>query len=50
VIKHEVIGNRVYDARLVAAMTMHGIGRILTFNAEDFARYGVEVMHPSAVS
>ena len=50
VMKHEVIGNRIYDARLVAAMTVHGIGRILTFDADDFARYGIEVIHPSAVS
>jgi predicted nucleic acid-binding protein len=33
VMTHEVVGNRVYDARLVAAMTVHGIGRILTFDA-----------------
>ena len=46
---HGVIGNQVY-ARLVAAMTVHGVGRILTFNAGDFARYRIEVIHPSAVS
>ena len=45
-----VVGNRVYDARLVAAMTVHGVGRILTFNTGDFTRYGIEVIHPSAVS
>jgi predicted nucleic acid-binding protein len=47
---HGVIGNQVYDARLVAAMLAHGVGRILTFNTGDFARYGIEVIHPSAVS
>jgi predicted nucleic acid-binding protein len=47
VMTHGVIGNQVYDARLVAAMTVHGVGRILTFNAGDFARYAIEVMHPS---
>jgi predicted nucleic acid-binding protein len=47
---HRVIGNRVYDARLVAAMTVHGVGRILTFNTGDFVRYGIEVIEPSAVS
>lgn len=46
---HAVIGNRVYDARLVAAMLVHGVGRILTFNAADFARYGVEILEPAAV-
>jgi predicted nucleic acid-binding protein len=44
-----VIGSRVYDARLVAAMRVHGVGRILTFDAADFARYGIDVLHPSAV-
>jgi predicted nucleic acid-binding protein len=45
-----VIGNQVYDARLVAAMMAHGVSRILTFNAGDFARYGIEVIHPWTVS
>ena len=47
---HGVIGNQVYDARLVAAMMAHGVGRILTFNGGDFIRYGIEVIHPSPVS
>jgi predicted nucleic acid-binding protein len=46
---HRVRGNRVYDARLVAVMLLHGIERILTFNVADFADYGVTVLHPSAV-
>jgi len=46
---HQIIGNRIYDARLVAVMLVHGIGRILTFNAADFVRYGIAVLHPSAV-
>ena len=46
---HRIIGNRVYDARLVAVMLVHGIGRILTFNVPDFVRFGVAVLHPSAV-
>jgi predicted nucleic acid-binding protein len=45
-----VIGSQVYDAHLVAAIMAHGVGCILTFNTRDFARYGIEVMHPSAVS
>jgi len=43
-------GSQVYDARLVASMTVYGVGRILTFNARDFVRYGIEVIEPSAVS
>jgi len=50
VVMHAVIGSQVYDARLVAAMTVYGVGRILTFNARDFVRYGIEVIEPSAVS
>jgi hypothetical protein len=47
---HGVIGSQVYDARLVAAMTVHGVGRILTFNAADFSRYPIETLDPAAVS
>ena len=32
-------GKNTHDARLVAAMLVHGIGSILTFNVPDFARY-----------
>jgi predicted nucleic acid-binding protein len=39
----------VHDARLVAAMNVHGVRRILTFNTDDFARYGIEVLHPSSL-
>src|SRR5580692_12428322 len=48
VVKHSVLGTKVHDARLVAAMNVHGVGRILTFNAGDFTRYGVEVLLPSS--
>jgi hypothetical protein len=34
----------------VASMNVHGVERILTFNVDDFARYGIEVPHPSSVS
>jgi predicted nucleic acid-binding protein len=36
---HGVSGVKVHDARLVAAMNVHGVKRILTFNADDFVRY-----------
>ena len=36
---YAVSGVQVHDARLVAAMNVHGVGRMLTFNAEDFTRY-----------
>jgi predicted nucleic acid-binding protein len=45
-----VSGVQVYDARLVAAMRVHGITRILTFNTADFARYpGITAIHPATV-
>ena len=44
-------GVQVHDARLVAAMHVHGIKRILTFNDRDFARYTtVEAWHPQSLS
>jgi hypothetical protein len=30
-------------------MLVHGVRRILTFSVADFARYGVAVLHPSAM-
>lgn len=51
VVAHQVAGVQVYDARLVAAMHVHGIKRILTFNERDFARYaGVEAWRPELLS
>jgi predicted nucleic acid-binding protein len=37
---HQVMGKNAHDARLVAAMVVHGITHLLTFNLQDFARYG----------
>lgn len=39
VLAHKVIGVNVHDARLVAAMLVHGITNILTANVKDFSRY-----------
>jgi len=36
---YSVSGKNAHDARLVAAMLLHGVGSILTFNAQDFVRY-----------
>ncbi len=49
-VKYGVSGVQVHDARLAAAMRVHGIKRILTFNDRDFARYpDIEAIHPRAV-
>lgn len=51
VVVHSVIGVQVHDARLVAAMSGHGISNILTLNTRDFARYpGINAIEPSAIS
>jgi predicted nucleic acid-binding protein len=39
VVKHQVLGRQVYDARLVAAMNVHGLTHLLTFNTVDFKRF-----------
>jgi len=50
VFDYQVSGKPTYDARLVAAMQVHGIDSILTFNPSDFRRYaGIEVVAPAAV-
>lgn len=36
---NSVLGKKVYDARLVAAMNVHGISALLTFNLKDFKRF-----------
>lgn len=50
IVAHKVAGAKVHDARLAAAMRVHGIERILTFNEGDFARYSeIETCHPSGL-
>ena len=52
VVKYDVSGVQVHDARLVAAMIAHNVKHILTFNVTDFQRYtneGIEVVNPAAV-
>jgi predicted nucleic acid-binding protein len=49
VVLHQVSGKAAHDTRLVAAMNVHAIRRIVTFNVKDFARYGVQVLDPDHV-
>jgi predicted nucleic acid-binding protein len=49
VLRHEVQGVQVHDARLVALMSVHGVRRILTFNTGDFTRYDIEVLQPASI-
>jgi predicted nucleic acid-binding protein len=49
-IKHQVSGKQVHDARLVALMRAYRIKRVLTFNDADFLRYDwIEAATPEAV-
>ena len=45
-----VLGKNAHDARLVAAMTVHGLTHLLTFNAQDFRQYpGITAVTPADV-
>jgi predicted nucleic acid-binding protein len=51
IVTHAVSGVQVHDARLVAAMNVHGVTRLLTFDQRDFTRYpGITVEHPRQVA
>src|SRR6185312_10201327 len=39
VVQHQVLGKPVYNARIVAAMTVHGLTHLLTLNTNDFKRF-----------
>jgi predicted nucleic acid-binding protein len=50
VLRYKVSGKNVHDARLVAAMIVHGVGEILTFNTQDFVRYTeIVVLDPATI-
>jgi predicted nucleic acid-binding protein len=47
-VKHNVSGVQVHDARIAAAMHVHTVKSILTFNTKDFARFAdIEAVHPA---
>ena len=39
VLQHQVSGKQAHDARLVAAMKVHNVTHLLTFNIPDFKRF-----------
>lgn len=50
VIAHSVFGKQVHDARIAAAMNVHQITNILTFNGDDFKRFpSITVIDPATV-
>jgi hypothetical protein len=51
VVQFHVIGKPTHDARLVAAMKVHGLTHILTFNGSDFKRFGgITIVDPNSVT
>jgi predicted nucleic acid-binding protein len=49
--QHKVIGRQVHDARLVAAMKVHSVTHLLTFNTDDFKRFsGISVVSPQNIT
>lgn len=50
VVRHACLGKLAHDARLVAAMKVHAVPAILTFNAPDFRRFDdLTVLDPAEV-
>ena len=52
VVSFGVSGVQVHDARIVAAISVHGVTHILTFNTTDFVRYstrGIVAVDPTIV-
>lgn len=51
VLKYKVMGVNVHDARLVAAMLVHQLTHILTFNVDDFRRYSeITIIDPREIN
>jgi predicted nucleic acid-binding protein len=50
VLEYRVSGIQVHDARIVAAMRVHQVNKIVTFDLDDFKRYrGIRTLHPKEV-
>ena len=50
VLLYSVLGKNSHDTRIVAAMMVHRISKILTFNADDFRRFSdITVLTPTDV-
>jgi predicted nucleic acid-binding protein len=50
VVEHQVLGKQVYDARLVAARSVHNLTHLLTFNTDDFKRFTtITAVNPQSI-
>lgn len=51
VIQHSVAGKNAHDTRIVAALLVHGVTHLLTYNGADFKRFaGITALEPQAVT
>ncbi len=51
VVQYGVQGVKVHDAKLAAAIQVHGISHILTLDQPDFRRYtNISVVHPQSIA
>ena len=51
IVKHQVLGKQAHDARLVAAMEVHNLTHLLTFNDRDFKRFTeITVVNPHDIN
>jgi predicted nucleic acid-binding protein len=49
-VKHQIKGVRVPDARLAASMYVHSVAELVTINVRDFGRFeGLTIVHPANV-
>jgi len=49
--QHQVMGKHAHDTRLVAAMYVHSLPAIATFNARDFSRYSdIQILSPEGLA
>jgi predicted nucleic acid-binding protein len=46
-VSHKVKGAKVHDARLAATVLAYKLDAILTFNADDFARFPISTLDPA---
>lgn len=50
VLRYQVMGKQTHDTRLVAAMIVHQMSDLLTFNINDFKRFSeIQVVEPLSI-
>jgi predicted nucleic acid-binding protein len=51
VVQHSVAGKNTHDTRIAAAMLVHGVTHLLTYNVADFKRFaGITAIEPQAIT